>query len=182
MPCARSLPCPFGAPRRLPNHQMTNLHCLYARRAHGEFCEHAWGGPSLPRRPWPPHPGGLLQDSAKPSWSPISLSLPFPWRNKPALRQKVQGKQDGVLGAIRRHCCQTRLGAAHELTAANAIYKSNSFKTAAACGKSNIHSCRFISSLGLFFFFSQLSLHDRSLLLAQLRKKTQQCKRCKDKE
>lgn len=66
-------------------------------------------------------PGGQLQDSAKPPWSTISLSLPFLWRNNPALRQKVQGKQDNVLGAIRRHCCQTRPGAAHELTAANAI-------------------------------------------------------------
>ncbi|KAK2842044.1 hypothetical protein Q5P01_012244 [Channa striata] len=33
-------------------------------------------------------------------------------RNNPALRQKVQGKQDSVFGAIRRQCCQTRLGAA----------------------------------------------------------------------
>lgn len=114
-------------------------------------------------------PGGQLQDSAKPPRATISLSLPFLWRNNPALRQKVQGKQDSVWGAIRRHCCQTRPGAAHELTAANAIYKS-SFKTAALCGKSITHSCSFFWFCRSDFFPSPLSSHDRSLLLAELRK------------
>lgn len=120
---------------------------------------------------------GQLQDSAKPSWSPISLALPFLWRNNPALRQKVQGKQDSVLGAIRRHCCQTRLGAAHELTAANASHKSNSFKPAAVCGKSIIHSYCYICLLGLFFltaFFTwQVSVAGTNC--AKKTKQTQLC-------
>lgn len=129
---------------------MTSLHILYARR---DASTH--GGSLLSTLSVASSPGGQLQHSAKSSWSPISLSLPLPWRNNPALRQKVQGKQDSVLGAIRRHCCQTRLGAAHELTTANAIYKS-SFKSAAVCGKSIIHSYCFIFPMG---FFSHSFLH-----------------------
>lgn len=156
---------------------MSSLHSLYARRAHGEF-PRTHGYPSLSDCPWPPRPGGQFQYSAKPSWSPIPLSLPFLWRNKPALRQKVQGKHDSVLGA--RHCCQTRLGTAHELTAANAIYRCNSFKTGTVCGKSLIRSSCFIASLGSFFS-SQLSSHTGHCCRHNCAKQ-QQCKRCKDNE
>lgn len=39
---------------RPPNRRMTSLHSLYARRAHGEFCEHAWegGGVLVASSPW----------------------------------------------------------------------------------------------------------------------------------
>lgn len=113
---------------------------FYARGAQGDFAN-TLGDSSPPRLSLAPSPlAGSPRDSAKPpSDPPFPLSPPFLRRNKPALRQKVQGKQDSVLGAIRRHCCQTRPGAAHELTAANALSKST-FKTAALCGKSVIHS------------------------------------------
>lgn len=50
---------------RPPNRRMTSLHSLYARRAHGEFCEHAWEGGGGPRGLLAL--AGQLQDSAKPS-------------------------------------------------------------------------------------------------------------------
>ena len=164
-PCHAPIDAP-PPPIRPPD---DNSNSLYARRARGEFAS-THGGRSLSGCPRPPRPGGQqLRHSARPPRSPFPLSLPFLWRNKPALRQKVQGKQHCVLGAIRRHCCQTRLGAARELTAANAIHKSNSFRTAAVCGKSIFIHAVFVCPLG-FFFLSPLSSHDRSLLLAQLRK------------
>lgn len=155
------MPGPIGASQCLPNHKMTTLHGFYARRVQGEFCGHALssGGrcsffsrlsvASSPRQ------GSLTPRLCQTLLIPhFPLSLPFPRRNNPALRQKVQGRQDSVLGAIRRHCCQTRLGAAHELTAANAIYKSDSFHTAAICGKSVTHLFSAIASLGFIILIA----------------------------
>lgn len=44
----QTLPCPIDAPGRPPNHRMTSLQSLYARRAHSEFASTRGG--SLPSR------------------------------------------------------------------------------------------------------------------------------------
>lgn len=94
----------------------------------------------------------------------------FPLKKRPGVTSESAGQASDVLGAIRRHCCQTRPGAAYELAAANAIHKINS-KTAAVCGKWPFSFITLFYFHAWYIFFSQISSHDRSLLLAQLLKK-----------
>lgn len=103
----------------------------------------------------------------------------FPLKKRPGVTSESAGQASDVLGAIRRHCCQTRPGAVYDLTAANAIHKINS-KTAAVCGKSPIHSL-YYSDFLLDIFFSHRFLHMTGLCCWHSCSK-KNFKRCKDKQ
>lgn len=173
-------PVPVPIWRPLPICQKRQMRCscsFYARRAHGEFASRR-GEPSLPRCPRPPRPERAAPRLSQTLLIHLPLST-FPLKKRPGVTSEIAGQASDVLGAIRRHCCQTRPGAAYELTAANAIQKFNS-KTAAVCGKSSIHSLYY--SIFLFdTFFSHRFLHMTGLCCWHSCAK-KNFNRCKDKQ
>lgn len=104
---------------RPPNRRMTSLHSLYARRAHGEFCEHAWeGGGSS----WPPRPGGAAPRLSQTLLIPHFPRSTFPLKKQPGVtsesagqaRQRLRSYSQALLpnpawGCSRAHCSQCKL-------------------------------------------------------------------------
>ncbi|KAG7244503.1 hypothetical protein INR49_030155 [Caranx melampygus] len=86
-----TLPCPNDAPRRLPNHRMTSLHRLYARRAHGEFVSYSTHGVGVGGwtggggSPWPPRPGGQLPRLCQTFLIPHFPLSTFPLKKQPGV-------------------------------------------------------------------------------------------------
>lgn len=127
-----------------------------------------WGGGLAPR----------LSQTFPVHHFPLST---FPLKKQPGVTSESAGQATQRLRSYSQASLPNPAGAAHELTAANAIYKFNS-KTAAVHGKSVIHSCFFIFPLA-FSVSSHSFLHMAGLCCWHTcAKQNQHCARCKEKE
>lgn len=136
---------PLPRTNEVPHSLFDNFSLFYARGAHREEKRI----PSSQVCARLPHPQWVTPVPCQPPFSPPHFpSLRRSAKGPGVTSESAQHKQDRVCGAIRRHCCQPRLGAACELNAAGAIFKHKPYKVATECGKSFVDECFLVCLLG----------------------------------